>query len=287
MNLIDLLISFCGFVIFFIFGQAFSRLRLARIIRPFRAKSALGSRAQNRLNNFVQACPFPTILFSPRGRVEAFSDSFTRLFDFQSDWMSRKPKLSEIQKRIEQGGQLGILAPAFKWIKDNQAAKKDALPLQYIELIHLRDGRKFRLIGWKDTDRKVRLQFIDVSDDVRKETDLLNEISGLYNAIRSMRQGVAIFDRGGALSYVNPALDEIWNTDFDVNVGAVSFAEFSQLLKLKSKNTSFWDDLQRFVSDTTEATCWQAELTKTDGNSVQARICPLPQGALMCEFWPN
>jgi len=287
MNLNDLLIAFCGFVIFFIFGQAFSRLRLARIIRPFSANSARRRRNQNGLYNFVQACPFPTILFSPHGRVEAFSDSFVLLFEFQSDWLSSKPKLSEIQKRVEQGGQLGLLSTAFKWIQNNQAAKKDALPLQYIELIHLRDGRKFRLIGWKDTDRKVRLQLIDVSDDVRKEADLLNEISGLYNAIRNMKQGVAIFDRGGALSYANSALDEIWSTNFDVNVGAVSFAEFSQQLKAKSKKTGFWEDLQRFVSDTTEATCWQADLTKTDGNSVQARICPLPQGALMCEFWPN
>ncbi len=264
------------------------------LLTAFEADSLV--RAENQLRDFMQtlAKTFADLtvglaIFDHSRNLQLFNPALQELTTLPTDFLSRRPKLSEFLDRLRENRMMPEPKNYKEWRKRITELEAAAENGSYSETWSLPGNLTYRITGRPHPDGAVAFLFEDISADISLTRQFKRELEISQALLDNMEDATAHFLNGGALVQTNKAYDDLWNISQGELAGAAIFEDINVIEACRSwlsatEPTPVWGDFRDFVLDTGERGEWEASVRMKDGSELLCRFVPTSGGGSQAIF---
>ncbi len=228
--------------------------------------------------------PIGLAVFDKNRRLGLFNPALTDLVKIDAVWLAGRPSLRDFLERLRETRQMPEQKDFASWRRKLGELEEGARDGTYEENWVLPSGKVFRVTGRPHPQGALAFLFEDISSSILLERKYRSELELSQATLDRLAEGVAVFDTGGMLVFVNSAFEKIWGTDPMQRLEGPGVADLTELWGAKCRPTPVWARLREFATGGEARSSWSDTVETRDGRIVQVLVAALPDASALVVF---
>ncbi len=252
------------------------------ITREEELETKLG-RYQSSHHELLEQLHSAIAIFTADENLEFYNAAFAQLWNLESNWLNKSPKLGEIMEKLRETRRLPEQAD-FRAFKKSWANMFTDLINPHEDMLHLPDGSALRMLVVPHSMGGLMMTFEDVTSSLELESSYNTLIAVQKETIDNLGEAVAVFSSNGRLELSNPAYSRLWNLNpEDIN-------SQPHITKLVEKRKNYFTDeewptrKEELIANGLDRKMHEGRLTRTDGSLLDFATVPLPDGGVLITY---
>jgi PAS domain-containing protein len=223
-------------------------------------------------------------VFDKERDLSLFNPALSDLLDVSPLWLANKPSLRDFLDRLHDKGALPEPRNFRSWRDQIIEMERSAETGTYFDDWHMPNDKVYRVTGRPHPKGAVAFVFEDITNTIAAEREYRLEIERVYSALDAVKNGIAIFDSSGTLSFANDCFDRIWKTELSKRLTSPSAIEVAEIWNSRSEPTPVLGEIKDFILSAGERANWSGCVRLKTGVSYEMRASVMAGGYSMVSF---
>ena len=222
-------------------------------------------------------------IFGPDQCLRFYNSSFAILWDLDSSWLDKHPKLGDIMEKLREARKLPEQAD-FRKFKQSWLEMFTDLISPYDEMMHLPDGSALRMLVVPHPRGGIMLTFEDVTSRLELESSYNTLIAVQKETLDNLTEGVAVYGGDGRMKLSNPAFGELWGLYPEDLHSEPHITDMIEKM-LARFDKSEWQDLREvLLRQGLDREVNSGRLVFKNDSLIDYACVPLPDGGVMVTY---
>ena len=224
------------------------------------------------------------VIFGPDKRVKFFNGAYRDLFEMDPQFLQSEPTLDEVLDSLRERRQITEQAD-FRNYKQEFARQIMSIITPFEELLHMPNGRTFRMVATPHPMGGVILMYEDVTDRLALEANYNTLIEVQRETIDHLYEGIAVYGSDGRLKLHNSAFTRMWSLTEDELSNQPHVSRVVDLVSKFFSGRKDWPAVrERIVSEVAERELRNLRIERSDRRVIDVAAIPLPDGGRLYKY---
>jgi len=247
--------------------------------------------AENDLNQSImsqrevlQYISVPIAIFDQNTCLTFFNRAYSKLFDFEENWLNAMPNYGEILENMRERRKLPEYSNFLDYKRKSIGMFNNLLQPTF-EVLQLSDGKTLRTVVAPHPLGGLIFVFDDMTDKLSLERGYKTLVAVQKETIEHLYEGLIVFGSDNRVKLSNPSMERIWGLPREALAPGSHVSNIFSLISdsfLDNDEKSVWRD--HIIKQAAERNTEQGQLLLQDQRRVNYTYVPLPDGAHLLTF---
>ena len=235
-------------------------------------------------DDVLQSLGTGIVIFGPDKRVKFFNGAYRDLFEMDPQFLQSEPTLDEVLDSLRERRQITEQAD-FRNYKQEFARQIMSIINPFEELMHMPNGRTFRMVATPHPMGGVILMYEDVTDRLALEANYNTLIEVQRETIDHLYEGIAVYGGDGRLKLHNSAFTRMWSLTEDELGNQPHVSRVVDLVAKFFAGRKDWPSVrERIVSEVADRELRNLRIERSDRRVIDVAAIPLPDGGRLYKY---
>lgn len=217
-------------------------------------------------------------------RLKFYNHSYTRMFDFDSNWLGTEPTLGEVIDDLASRRLMTEHADHQAYRREEmKKITSDLLPSE--EMVHLPDGRSYRKITSPHPMGGSFYIFEDVTSSLNLQRQYNTQLAVQKASLDNLHEGVAVFGSDNRLRLMNPAFKNLWHKKSKILAEGRHIFELLDAIRSLLSHEGTWTDYkEKIIISLTDRIPKSLKIHTRDQRVIIVSYVPMPDGSHLMLF---
>jgi PAS domain-containing protein len=226
--------------------------------------------------------PTGLAIFDRHGRLALFNPSLVDLTQLQPVFLSSKPDILGFFDQLRENRRMPEPKNYADWRRGIADLLRRASGEGYHDTWSLADGRTFRVQGRPQPDGATAFLIDDITSEVVMTRSFRRELEIGQGLLDVIEDAIAVFSRGGVLTFSNARYRRLWKQDPEAAFADVTIRDCLDLWQGRWPELAAWPTLEPFVNALEDPDPAHFDLPEPSGGAIELRA--IAPGARMVRF---